>query len=186
MKSVWTGTLALLLAAFLAAPVAAGVAVGGFAGYNITILQDDAGSGTLYGFKAKIGGMPLLVFEPSLTFISVGDAENQDDAVGSFTQQGGSIASYGLNVNLGSMKSVPGFGFYGTGGIGTYSIKPDAPYLEDETRFGFNFGTGLVIKPAPKLDVDVSGRLIVITLDGGGSRKSVGVFAGVNYYFGLL
>ena len=38
--------------------------------------------------------------------------------------------------------------------------------------------------------VDLDGRVVginsAITLDGGGSRKSVGVFAGINYYFGLL
>ncbi len=177
--------LSLALIVGLAAPASAEFAVGAFGGYNFTIVQDDAGNGPLYGVKAKID-VSGVVLEPSFTFISVGDAEDNDEAVGDFKIEGGSITNYGLNLNLGSLRTVPGLGFYGTGGVGMYSLSPDAGYKEDETRFGFNAGLGFVIKPASMIDIDVSGRLIVITVDGGGSRKSVGVFAGINYYFGLL
>lgn len=180
VRGVW---LALLLVPFLAAPAAAGVAVGGFGGYNFTILQDDAGSGALFGFKAKIAAP--VVIEPTITFISVGDKENENDEVGTFTQTGGSIAAYELNLAFGSLRTTPGVGFWGGGGIGAYSLKSDLDYVEDATRFGFNVGTGLVIKAAPKFDVEIGGRLYVISLDGGGSRKSVGVFGGLNYYFGF-
>jgi hypothetical protein len=44
---------------------------------------------------------------------------------------------------------------------------------------------GLVFGVAPKVDIDVSGRFHLITLDGGGSRKNVGINGGVSYYFGI-
>lgn len=178
--------LAMLLLPALAAPAWAGVAIGAYGGYNFTIIQDDSDHGALFGLKAKIDGIPVVVLEPSITFISVGDKENEDDEVGAFTQSGGSIQAFALNANLGgSYKTEPGVGFYGTGGIGMYSLSPDAPYLEDESRFGFNAGAGFVYKASPKFDIDVSARLHVITLDGGGSRKSVGIYAGADFYFGL-
>ena len=178
--------LALPLLLALAAPAAAGVALGAYGGYNFTIIQDDSDHGALFGLKAKIDAVPVVVLEPSITFISVGDQENEDDAVGTFTQSGGSIQAYALNANFGgSYKTEPGVGFYGTGGIGMYSMKPDTPYLEDESRFGFNAGAGFVVKPSPMFDIDVSARMHVITLDGGGSRKSVGIDAGADFYFGL-
>jgi len=180
----WGFLFAVLLIPCLSAPAfATGLAAGAFGVYNFPILQDDAAGGALYGLKAKIG-VPVVVLEPSLTFISVGDKENEDDAIGDFTQKGGSITSYGLNVSLGGMKEMPGVGFYGTGGIGAYALSSDLDYKEDETRFGFNVGAGLVFKVSPKFDIDMSGRFIVITLDGGGSRKSVGLFTGLNFYFG--
>ncbi|MFH1276788.1 MAG: hypothetical protein ABIK65_00185 [Candidatus Eisenbacteria bacterium] len=181
VRGVW---LALLLVPFLAAPAAAGVAVGGFGGYNFTILQDDAGSGALFGFKAKIGA-PVVVLEPTITFISVGDKENEDEDVGTFMQKGGSIASYELNASFGSLRTEPGVGLWVGGGVGAYSLKSDLDYVEDQTRFGFNVGTGLVFKAGAKFDVEIGGRFYVISLDGGGSRKSAGVYGGLNYYFGF-
>lgn len=181
VRGVW---LALLLVPFVAAPAVAGVAVGGFGGYNFPIIQDDAGGGALFGFKAKIGA-PVVVVEPTVTFISVGDKDDSDEDVGDFTQAGGTITAYELNLAFGSLRTTPGVGLWGGGGIGGYSLSYDAPYKTDETRLGFNLGTGLVIKAATKVDVEIGGRLYIISLDGGGSRKSAGVFAGLNYYFGF-
>jgi uncharacterized spore protein YtfJ len=163
---------------------AAGFAVGGYGGYNIPILQDDAGGGALYGAKAKIGPLSFLVLEPSITWIQVGDKDQSEEDL-DFTQKGGEIMTYGLNLNIGGFPIAPGPSFYVTGGVGSYTLKPDVEYKEEETRFGYNAGLGIAVKPAALFDIDVSGRFIVIPLEDGGSRKSVGIFAGLNFYFGV-
>ena len=68
-------------------------------------------------------------------------------------------------------------------GIGAYSRDPGQEYRDKQTRFGYDIGLGLVAKVAPILDIDVSGRLHAFTLEDGGSRKSAGIAAGLNYYF---
>jgi opacity protein-like surface antigen len=184
MKGRWAATI-LVLATCLAAPAwAVGFAVGGYGVWNFPVIQDDAGAGALYGAKAKIGEMSIFVLEPSITWITVGDKDQSEDGL-DFTQKGGSILSYGLNVNIGGFPLAPGPSFYATGGIGSYTLKSDVPYVDDDTRFGYNAGLGIAVKPTPLFDIDLSGRFIVIPLDGGGSRKSVGLFTGLNFYFGI-
>jgi hypothetical protein len=175
---------ALLFVPCLAGSASAvGVAVGGYGVWNIPIVQDDAGAGALYGAKAKIGGLSLFVLEPSVTWIQVGEKEQTEEDL-TFTQEGGSIQSFGLNVSIGGFRVLPGPSFYVTGGIGSYTLKPDVEYKDEETRVGYNAGLGLAVKPHALFDIDVSGRFIAIPLDGGGARKSVGIFAGLNFYFG--
>lgn len=184
MRGFRSISIALLFLPVLAVPaLAVDVAVGAFGGYNIPIIQDDAGGGVLYGAKAKISGLAMFVLEPTITMITVGDKENEDDLIGTFTQEGGSITSMELNVTTGSYRTLPGLGFYGIGGIGMYSMSSDVPYKDDESRLGFSFGTGIVTKVAAQIDFDVNARLIFITEDGGGSRSSAGISAGLNYYF---
>ena len=183
MRLATCSTLALLLAALAGPAEAGGIAAGPFGGWNFTVLQDDAGSGFLYGLRGKISATTAFSVEPWFTMITEGDVDHDEEGI-EFTQQGGSIASFGVNAGLGGFRKGPGFGFYATAGIGAYMLSPEQDYREDETRIGINFGPGVVVKVAPALDLDVSGRLTAITLDGGGSRKSVAVMAGLNYYFG--
>ncbi|MFH1680796.1 MAG: outer membrane beta-barrel protein [Candidatus Eisenbacteria bacterium] len=185
MRSRWVAAAALLFAVCFAAPaLAVGFAVGGYGVYHFPIVQDDAGNGGLYGAKAKVGLGQAFVLEPSITFISVGEKDHTEDDL-DFTTKGGSIRTFGLNLNVGGFPLAPGPSFYVTGGIGSYTLKPDVDYKDDETRVGYNAGLGIAIKATPLFDIDVSGRFIVIPLDGGGSRKSVGLFTGLNFYFGV-
>jgi hypothetical protein len=184
MKTSGLAASALLVIALTAPGEAVGIAIGPYAGYNLTILQDDAGSGPLFGLRAKISVAPIVVVEPWFTLISEGDVDHSEGGI-EFTQEGGSIQSFGVNASLGGYRTVPGFGFYTTGGIGMYMLKPELDYKDEATRFGINIGTGFVAKLMPALDLDASARLIAITLEGGGSRKSVGVHAGLSYYFGM-
>ncbi len=185
MRGFRSISIALLFLPVLAVPaMAVDVAVGAFGGYNIPVVQDDMGSGVLYGAKAKISGLAMFVLEPTITMITVGDKENEDEKLDEpFVQEGGSITAMELNVTTGSYRTIPGLGFYGIGGVGMYSISSDVPYKDDESRLGFSFGTGIVTKVATQIDFDVNARLIFITLDGGGSRSSAGISAGLNYYF---
>jgi hypothetical protein len=161
---------------------AIGIAVGGYGGVNVPIVQDDAGLGPLFGLKAKLGGTLPVTIEPFFTMITEGDVEHSEEGI-DFTQEGGSIQSFGVDVAFGSYRGSPGMKLYLVGGIGAYGRDPGQEYRDKETRFGFDLGLGLVSKFAPMLDLDISARLIVFTLEDGGSRKSAGIAAGLNYYF---
>ncbi len=184
MKVISLVVPVLLLSALTGPALAMGFAIGPYGGWNITIAQDDAGSGPLYGIRAKLSAAPVIAIEPWFTMITEGDVDHEDGGI-EFTQKGGSIQSFGVNGSFGGYRTMPGLGFYTTGGVGMYMLKPEQDYKDETTRFGLNFGGGLVAKLIPALDLDVSTRLIAITLEGGGSRKSVGIHAGLNYYFGM-
>ncbi len=153
---------------------AVGIAIGPYGGYNVTILQDDTGSGPLFGLNAKISAAPIVVLEPWFTMVSEGDVDHEEGGI-AFTQRGGSIQSFGVNGSLGGYRIVAGLGFHISGGIGMPLLKPEQDYREEATRFGLNLGTGFAANLIPALDLDASACLIAITLEGGGSRKSVGV-----------
>jgi hypothetical protein len=159
-----------------------GVTIGGFGGMNIPIVQDDAGSGPLYGIRVKIAANLPFVVEPYFVSISEGDVDHSDEGI-EFTQKGGSIQSFGVDLAFGGYRARPGANLYFVAGLGAHSRDPGQDYRDKETRFGFDIGLGLVAKVAPMLDLDVGGRLHAFTLEEGGSRKSVGITAGLNYYF---
>ena len=170
-----------LVAAISAEAAATQLGLGGFVGMNIPVAQDDASSGALFGFRARLEFMPRLGAEAFFTSLNQG--ESSVEVWGrDMTVDGGSINSFGLNLIFGSMSSAQGAHFHFTGGIGSYSISRDGP--PDESRFGYNFGPGLEIGLG-KVSVEIDAKFHVITLDGGGTRKNVGISGGLNYYFGL-
>jgi hypothetical protein len=183
-RHVMKRTSVLLLSFLLMAGAASDVlgskiGLGGFAGMNIPIVQDDASSGTLFGFKGRFELLPNLGAEAFFTALDQGESSievwGKDMVV-----DAGSISSFGLNLILGSMSSEGGAHFHVAGGIASYSFNRDG--VPDESRFGYNFGPGIEIGLG-KVSLEVSSRFHIITLDGGGSRKNLGVSGGLNYYF---
>lgn len=182
MKRISVFVISFLLVAGVASEVLGSkIGLGGFVGTNIPVAQEDAGTSSLFGFKARLGLVPLLGFEVFYTKLSQGEssAEVWDDDQ---SMEGGSINSFGLNLILGSMSCDQGVHFHFAGGIGSYSLSKKGP--PDQSRFGFNFGPGLEIGLG-KLSAEISPKIHIITLDGGGSRKNIGISGGLNYYFGL-
>ncbi len=176
--------LVLTGALLLGAPgaLAVGVAVGGFGGYNVPILQDDAGPGPMYGARVKLkAGLPFVI-QPYVLMASEGDITHSQEGM-SFTQEGGSLRSCGLDLSLGAFPDERGTEAYVVGGIGSCSRDPRQKYLDKTRRFGIDLGIGVVSKVAPMLDIDVCAKVLAFTLDEGGSRKSLGVTAGLHYYF---
>ena len=170
------------LLAFATGAHAVGVTVGGFGGYNIPILQDDAGPGPLYGLRVKLGdGLPCAV-EPYFLMISEGDVDHDEEDI-EFTQEGGSITSFGVDFAFGGYRKDIGTNPYFVVGIGAYTRDPGQEYRETLTRFGIDVGFGVVCKVAAMLDFDLSARVPAFMLDEGGSRKSAAIEAGLNYYF---
>lgn len=177
-----------LLAAFVVvgSTRAAGIGIGAYGGLNIPVLQDDQGSGTVFGLKARLKALSFISLEPNLNFAKYGEPDIED--LPNAGIDGAKITSYGIDAVLGSGTPGPGFKPYFVGGLGFYKYsQPDqyADLLEDETRFGYDLGIGVEIGFTPQIALDVNGKARIITLDGGGADKALTAVAGINYYFGL-
>jgi hypothetical protein len=162
--------LAVLAGPSAAAPGLTKVGVGVYGGANIPIVQDDAGSGGLFGVRGRIGLLSILMVEPSFTLLKNGDTEEEG-----ITFEAADVKTFAFNVIL------KGGFTYATAGIGVTKLDiPGGVGESDETTY--NFGGGAEIGFGP-VAVDVSPRLFVIETSDGGSRKNLAVMAGVNYYF---
>ena len=184
MRRTLVGVLSLFLM-LGAASEAAGivsVGVGGFFGRNIPVVQDDASNGSLFGFKARVQFIPLLGVEPFFTKLDQGDTSVEVWGK-EMTRDGGAISVFGLNAIFGPSSGGLGVNFNLAAGIGSYTISREG--VSDETRFGYNIGPGIEIGFGNGLALEVSSRFHMIPLDGGGSRKNVGISGGINYYLGL-
>jgi len=183
MKKKLVVILSLLLMAGVVSNAAGmEIGVGGFVGVNIPVVQDDASTRSLLGLKARLQLIPALGIEPFFTRLNQGDTSIE---VGGkdMSRDGGSISSFGLNLILGSMSSEMGAHFHVAAGIGSYTIKREG--VPNESRLGYNLGPGIEIGLRHGLSVEVSSKFHIITLEGGGSRKNIGISGGINYYFGL-
>jgi len=152
-----------------------GIGAGG--GINIPIAQEDQGSGTIYGFRAKLNLVNGLILEPNLNFARFGDASFSFG-----TRPGSKISSYGVNALLGAGMGTLGLRMYGILGLGYYSIRRD--FDDDVDKLGWSTGVGFEIGLSQNVGVDLRGRLDVINSEGGGSKKSAALVGGLNYYLG--
>ena len=151
---------------------------------DFPLLQDDATSGAVYGIRGILKLNMPITLEPFLYFGSYGAAEFPE-----FTNdlEGAKITAYGVDATLFKIKG-KGVGPYFLVGAGFYDIADDAvknAYDSQGSRLGWSGGAGLAIGLTPYLMLDVRGKATVVTLDGGGSRKSAGATAGLSYFFGV-
>jgi opacity protein-like surface antigen len=167
--------LMLFVLAFL--PCAAGatsVGVGAFGGMSIPIIQDDNGSGTVFGVRAPVSLLSLVTVEPYFAKISGGD-KDQDIEGTTITRSGLDVTGFGANVLLTFGGKIQ---LYPFAGIGSYTLKRLS--MEDQTNTAYTFGLGLGISPLPKLSIHVRGELAA-AVDGDTSRKWANATVGVSY-----
>jgi len=172
-------TLALCLLTLAVPASQAGVltklGVGAYSGVNIPIVQDDAGTGPLYGFRGRIG-LPIVTFEPAVTFLQNGDGE--------VDVNGSTISLEAPEVTSYSFSALFGGAFYGLAGIGWSSVNiPDGAGESSEPTYFLGAGAEIGVGPVA---VDISPRLYLIQTEDNATRKNVGVLLGINYYFGSL
>jgi len=174
--------LVTLLLICSAAAVGQGLSLGAgaFAGIDIPVAQDDQAQGATFGIRARVKAIPILTIEPNLRFTSYGKASI---AGISPDLDGSKITYFGVDGLLGAPFSAPGLNVFLVGGLGIYKIKRDQTG-QDISKSGFDGGLGIAIGVGPKLSVDGRGLLTVVPTDGGGSKKSFVLIAGVNYSFG--
>ena len=122
------------------------------------------------------------MLEPRLSFISWGEAENDDFAM---DLDGSKVTSYGVDAVIGAPFGGRGFAMFGVVGAGFYNIKRDQTY-EDFTELGWCAGLGFAIGLAPSFGAEVRGVANVIPFEAGGSAKSGSVTVGLNYFFGMM
>lgn len=179
----WTGFLVVCLLVLTATSAEAQkLGIGGFLGMNIPVAQDDAGSGTVFGFRGQLQAIPLIRIEPHLSFLKNGDFEAPGIG-GPFDLDGGKLTSFGVNGILGAPMGGPGFGVGLVAGIGSYKLQVEG--YEDDTRVGYSGGLDLSLglTGAP-IKLNGRGEVLVLPLEDGGSRKHLLLTVGAIYSFG--
>jgi hypothetical protein len=156
------------------------IGVGAFAGLNIPVIQKDQKSGTEFGFRARIALLPFLVAEPNFTMVKWGKPDAVDGVV--LGINGSKVTSFGLDATLGFAPGTKGFKPFGIIGIGSYKVKNDDTKY-DQSNIGFCGGIGFGLGVAPKIDIDVRGKAVVIPQTDGGSKKGLSLTAGLGYSF---
>ena len=94
-----------ILGALMANAQAPKFGVGAFGGMNMPILQDDQGNGTVFGLKAKVKIIPIILLEPNISFGKWGDPDPVDGVV---LVSGSKITSYGVDAVLGDSPGAAG------------------------------------------------------------------------------
>jgi opacity protein-like surface antigen len=183
MRRIVVLTFLMLLLAAAASAGETRFGIGVLGGINMPLVQDNQGTGTAFGAKAIIGGLPIFTLEPYFMSASNGDPD-LDDVTNDL--EGSKITAYGIDAKLGALIGAPGIAPYFFGGIGFYKTSNDqlGAQIDDGTDFGFGGGLGLNISLVPYVAIDVRGKVNVVPTDGGGSDKSLWLTAGLNYYFG--
>lgn len=186
MKKLFCLCMMLLFLACTSSAFASGkFSIGGFAGINIPVMQEDVGNGTLFGAKGRIVLMPFLGVEPNLVFSKYGDKDIKDDAGNVLgTRKGSKVTSFGVDAVLGSFSGFSKATFYGLVGLNSNTMKRDG--LPDQTRLGYSFGAGVEFLPTEVFGVEVRAKIHSITLEGGGGRNNVELTVGMNYHFGPM
>ena len=175
MKRLW---LIAILALGLAAGSARAAGIGGslYGGMAFPILQDDQGTGSIYGVRVPVKLVPLFTVEPFYSSSDLGD-KTLDIAPGfSVTRDGSAVKTYGVNALL--TMSGP-ISFYPFLGFGSANFKREG---QDETMTSYDFGLGVGFAPIPKFSIDVRGELQAAVADGA-SRKMFNATLGASYSF---
>ncbi len=172
--------VALFLAGTSSVAAAGKFSIGGFAGLNLPIAQDDASSGALFGVKGRILLLPYLGIEPNFSYAKYGgkDLEARGE---SFPQEGGDITSFGADLLLGSLSGFGKTKIYGLVGINSNTYKREN--LSDETGLGLAFGTGIEFFATEMLSLEIRTKYHPIKV-GEGGRVHLEFSGGLNYYFG--
>jgi len=165
----------ILLSVSLASAQTPKIGIGAFGGMNMPILQDDQDNGSVFGIKAKVKIIPIILLEPNITFGKWGDATE-----GGIDFPGSKISSFGINPILGGSPGAAGIKPFFLVGAGIYTVKNDDTGY-DQSKLGYSAGLGIGIGVGPTLDIDISGRAIFAPQDGG-AKKAVFITGGLTYY----
>jgi len=168
--------LAFALTAGTAQAQHIGVGVQPFGGLSYPIVQDDTGSGPVYGLRVPVKVIPMITLEPYFLTSSLGDGEEEIGGI-KYTRQGFDHKGFGLNAMLGSVGGT-GIRFYPFAGIGSHKLTRDD--YDDIKETAYNFGLGLGIGATPKISVEVRGELNMV-VTGDTSRKFANATVGLNY-----
>lgn len=178
-RTIALAVLALALTAGTAqAQSPVGIGIQPYGGLSFPIIQDDTGSGALYGLRVPVKVIPMLTLEPYYLTSDLGEGEEEIGGI-TYERQGFDHTGFGLNAILGSVGGM-GFRFYPFAGIGSHKLERDTDEIKETA---YNFGLGLGIGATPKISVEIRGELNMV-VTGDTSRKFANATVGLNY--GLL
>jgi len=180
-KSIPVFGAILFLLMMVSTASAAKFSIGGFAGVNIPLFQEDVKSGLLFGAKGRIAVLPFLGVEPNFVYSKYGDKDFDIGGL-SMSRESGTITSFGLDLLLMTPGEFSRGRFYALLGVNSNSLKREG--LADQTQLGLSFGTGFEFLPTDILGIEVRARLHGISLEGGGGRNNLELSGGLNYHFG--
>ena len=175
----------LLFILILSAPVWAqkDISVGAFGGLNAPIVQDDAGSGSAFGVKAKFSPMPMIAGAAFFEARSIGDPSFTFGGT-EHTTDGGSVTSFGVEALIGNTGGGPGPHFYWALGISSYKWTRDN--WEDVSEVGYHVGPGIEMIFPANIGLEIRGKFEIVPTGGEGSRKKGIILIGANYHIGLM
>lgn len=179
-KSISVLGVILVLLMLVSSASAAKFSLGGFAGLNLPLAQQDAKSGALFGAKGRILLLPLLGLEPNFSFAKYGgkDVEVRETT---FPREGGDITSFGADIVFGSLSAMGKMKIYGLAGMNYNTYKREG--VPDESGLGLAFGTGFEYFTTEMLSLEFRAKYHAIKL-GDGGRVQLEFTGGLNYYFG--
>jgi hypothetical protein len=170
----WTTMLALGLCLIASAANARSLGVSGFAGMSIPIVQDDNGSGPIFGLRVPVQVLNHVTLEPFFASTNNGDASLDIGGV-SATRSGFDVTSFGANALL---TFGNGFRFYPFVGISSNSLKRTGSDTRSLTGFGGGLGIG--IAPTSRIALHIRGEATSMK-SGGSGRLFAMVTGGVSY-----
>jgi hypothetical protein len=186
MKKILPAIMVLLMAgsAFALTDLSAGI----YGGINTPIIQQDAKTGTGFGFKVKFAPTPLLgaaAFFESRTFgdpqVKILEGTPQERTV---KTDGGKVTVLGLEGLIGATGGGIGPHFYWMVGLSNY--KWTRTGYSNFSKVGYHTGPVLEIVLPGGIGIGGMAKFEVIPTTNNASRKNALVFVGVNYHFGIL
>jgi hypothetical protein len=159
---------------------------GAFFGLSWPVVQEDQSRGTEYGFKVRYGVANMIVLEPFASFVKWGDPGEVDLLIGGTLDfgrlEGSKVTAFGLEATLGNLPGQMGVMPYFFAGIGSYKVENETTQYTC-SKLGYSAGLGLGIGFSQQFSLDVRARAMIAPQDQG-SKKAVGVVAGINFNFG--
>ena len=176
---------ALLFVLFLsvAAWAQKDVSFGAFGGLNIPIVQEDAGSGSDFGVKAKFSPLPMIAGAAFFEARTFGDA-SISFAGTEYTTSGGNVTSFGVEALIGNTGGGPGPHFYWAVGISSYKWTRDN--WEDVSKVGYHIGPGIELVLPAKIGLEARAKFEIVPTGGDGARKNGIILVGANYHLGIM
>ena len=185
MKYLLAIVLSCLAGAVVASAETYPLGVELFSGYDMPVIQEDVGAGTMFGLAVRGHVWAPIHAELYFRSTSQGDAEMDTDIPSdpTITLAGGTLSGFGLNLLIAHPSPVSVWPYLLLG-VSSNSRKPGESFQKDETLTGWSFGGGTGINLYHRqLYLDVNATLLVMPFhDNEASRKDGQIRAGIQYF----
>jgi len=177
-KSVKTALMLTALVLLAGQTKGSKIGVGAFWGKNLPLVQEDASTDRLWGYKLILIPLSFVAIEPNFTYSGLGEA-TLDISGTPMSRDGGQIKSYGIDLLLGNFSSRL-FHLYLLGGLSSSTLQKES--LPDFKKTAFNAGVGFEFTPLKMLGLEVQAKALLLPLEEGGAKDNLGISGGINLY----